>query len=65
MSAEFAKLALQHKIYVHSVTSKGGCGLSSCVLQEEVATRTGQIAIWGTIKADILHGDPECEGLVA
>eukprot|EP00957_Ditylum_brightwellii_P034355 2606751-Ditylum_brightwellii.AAC.1 len=64
MSAKFAKLDLQHKIYVHGVIRKGVWGLPSCVLQEEVTSRTGQLAVWGTIKAAGLRGDPECEGLV-
>eukprot|EP00957_Ditylum_brightwellii_P048079 3650433-Ditylum_brightwellii.AAC.1 len=42
-----------------------GRGLPSCVLQKEVTSRTGQLAVLGTAKAAILHGNPECEGLVA
>eukprot|EP00957_Ditylum_brightwellii_P012837 970138-Ditylum_brightwellii.AAC.1 len=34
-------------------------------LQEEVTSRTGQFAVQGTVKAAILCGDPECDGLVA
>eukprot|EP00957_Ditylum_brightwellii_P059161 4489503-Ditylum_brightwellii.AAC.1 len=48
MSAKFDKLALQCKIYVYGVTRKDGQGLPSCVLQEEVTSRTGQIAVQGT-----------------
>eukprot|EP00957_Ditylum_brightwellii_P146697 11166851-Ditylum_brightwellii.AAC.1 len=64
-SAKFAKLALKHKNYVHGVTRKGGWNLPSCVLQEKVISRTGQLAVQGTVNAAILHGDPECKGLVA
>eukprot|EP00957_Ditylum_brightwellii_P173614 13217974-Ditylum_brightwellii.AAC.1 len=65
MSAKFAKLALQRKVYVHDVTRTGGRGIPSCILQEEVKNRTAQLAVQDTVKADILHGDPECDGHVA
>eukprot|EP00957_Ditylum_brightwellii_P015829 1192138-Ditylum_brightwellii.AAC.1 len=39
-------------------------GLPSCVQQEEVTSRAGQLAVRSTIKAAILCGYPGCEGLV-
>eukprot|EP00957_Ditylum_brightwellii_P064055 4859472-Ditylum_brightwellii.AAC.1 len=65
MSAKSAKLALQRNVYVHGVTRKGCWGIPSCVLQEEVKNRTAQLAVQGTVRAAILCGDPECDGLVA
>eukprot|EP00957_Ditylum_brightwellii_P199728 15225395-Ditylum_brightwellii.AAC.1 len=65
MSVKFAKLVLQHKVYVHGVTRKDRWGLPSCVLQEEVTSRTGQLAVQGTTKAASLHRDPKCDSFVA
>eukprot|EP00957_Ditylum_brightwellii_P136793 10431282-Ditylum_brightwellii.AAC.1 len=61
MSAKFAKLSLQHNVYVYGVIRKGGRGIPSCVLQEEVKNRTTQLGVQGTVNAAILHGDPECD----
>ena len=49
----------------HSVTIKGGCGISSCVQQEEMKTRTSVQKVWGTVKVAKLEGDPDCLCLVA
>eukprot|EP00957_Ditylum_brightwellii_P078021 5930683-Ditylum_brightwellii.AAC.1 len=65
MSAKFAKFGLQREMYVHGVTRKVQCCLPSCVLQEEAKSKTGQLAVWGTMKAAILKGDPDCKDLVA
>eukprot|EP00957_Ditylum_brightwellii_P013217 997438-Ditylum_brightwellii.AAC.3 len=65
MSAKFAKLVIKHKVYAHGVTRKGGQGLPSCVLQEEVTNKTAQLGVRGAVKAAILCGDPECDGLLA
>eukprot|EP00957_Ditylum_brightwellii_P040006 3028019-Ditylum_brightwellii.AAC.2 len=64
MSANFSKMALKRNVHVHGVTRKCGHGVPSCALQEKVASRSGQIAVRGTVNAVILCGDAECGGLL-
>lgn len=40
-------------------------GLSRSVIQEEVNTPLAQMQVWGTVKAAVLQGDPECPSLLA
>jgi hypothetical protein len=66
-SVNFCKagFANRNKVLIHGVTRKGGRGLPSSVLQEEVKNKKEQMAVRGTVKATVLIGDPECPDLVA
>jgi hypothetical protein len=67
MSAKFARHAYLHafKVLISGVTRKSMRGLPSCIMQEEVKTRSQQLKVRGTVKAAILEGDPQCPALVA
>eukprot|EP00957_Ditylum_brightwellii_P096879 7378298-Ditylum_brightwellii.AAC.1 len=56
---EQMQVVLQRKIYAHGVTRKNKHGLPPCVLQEEVTSKEGQIAVQGTVKATIPKRDPD------
>ena len=64
MSAKFSNLALKINIYVSRVTRKGGRGIPSSLLQEEFKSRQAQIVVFGTVKAEILCGEHECNNLL-
>ena len=67
MSAKFCKDAYNHlnKVKLHSVTRKGGRGLPTTVLQEEVQNAKEQEKVRGTVLAAELVGDPNCPSLLA
>ena len=67
LSARFARAAYVHKqkIRISGPTRKSGCGLPSCVLQEEKKTPNEIRAVRGTVKAAVLDGDPDVPNLVA
>jgi hypothetical protein len=66
-SVAFCKAAFKHpnKVLLHGVTRKGGRGIPSCILQDEVTNKKKQMAVRGTVKAAVLQGDPDCPDLVA
>ena len=66
-SAAFCKQCYVHKkkVKVHGVTRKGMRGIPSCVKQEEIKSREGQLQVRGTVKAAVLVGDDDCPDLVA
>jgi hypothetical protein len=47
------------------VARKSGCGVPLRVLQEEVKNPNEAFKVRGTVKAAVLMGDKDCEGLVA
>jgi hypothetical protein len=67
MSAKFCRQSYVHpnKILLHGVTRKGGRGLPTHVLQEEVQSKAAQIQVRGTVRAAELVGDPSCPSLIA
>ncbi len=50
---------------VHGVTRKSGCGLPSCVLQEELKNQKEAEKVRGLTKAAVLEGNAEYPNLVA
>ena len=67
MSAKFCKDAWNHpnKIKLHGVTRKGGRGLPSTVIQDEVQNKVEQEKVRGTVLASKLDGDVTCPSLLA
>ena len=67
MSAMFCKDAYNHpcKIKLHGVARKGGRGLPTAVLQEEVTNKVEQEKVRGTVRAVELIGDLACLKLLA
>jgi Transposase IS4/SAP domain len=67
MSVRFVAASYKHpkKVLVAGVTRKGNRGYPKAALQEEVKSRTEQLAVRGTVKAVVLEGDTECPNMVA
>ena len=66
MSAKFCRDAYNHdsKIKLHGVTRKGGWGLPTTILQEEVQNKVEQEKVCGTVLAAELVGDVTCPSLL-
>ena len=66
MSAKFCKNTHNHpcKIKLHGVTRKGGRGLHTSVLQEEVQNKVEQDKVRETVLAAELIGDSSCPRLL-
>ena len=67
LSAKFAKASFSHKkqVRISGPTWKSGRGLPKCVLQEDKTSPSDIRAVWGTVKAAVLEGDPKIPNLVA
>ena len=66
-SAAFCRAAYNHekKVLCHGFTRRGKRGIPKHVQQKEVKNRKEQIAVCGTVKAEVLEGDPNCPNMVA
>ena len=66
-SAKFCRGAYLHpkKVLCHGVARQGGRGVSECVKQVEIAKRSEQLRVRGTVKAALLLSDDYVPCLVA
>ena len=55
----------EKQVLCHGVTRKSGRGLPDHVIQDKVQQEKDQEKVRNIFKASVLHGDPECLGLVA
>ena len=66
-SVKFCKACYQHpmKIKTQGTCRTWGRGIPTAVIQKEVKSKQGQLAVRGNVKAAVLQDDPECPDLVA
>ena len=66
-SAAFCRSAYHHdcKLLCHGVACKAGRFIPKCLIQDEEKNPVVEWAARGTVKADVLEGDPGCPNLIA